>query len=95
MDNLITSLQSDLMTILENGGAIVLAALIIGQVLKLWLDEDGRKKLIPTINACIGAVLGIAIPHIFPDHSIIVCAIYGAACGIFSSVIYDKVFDKE
>lgn len=96
MDNLITEFQTAFLTIVQSGGVIVLAALIIGYIAKRWIpDATLQNKYIPTVNAIGGALLGIFIPSIFPGHGLIVCAIYGAACGVFASFIYDKLIDKE
>lgn len=96
MQTILNYLQTEIITILESGGVIVLAALIIGFVAKKWIpDTTLQNKYIPTANAVMGGVLGIAIPHIFPGQGVIVCAIYGAACGLFASFIYDKLIDKE
>lgn len=96
MDNFITELQTTFFTIVENGAVIVLAALLIGYIAKKWIpDTTLQNKYIPTVNAIGGALLGIFIPHIFPGQGVIVCGIYGAACGVFASFVYDKIIDKE
>lgn len=96
MENIIIELQNSILTIVQSGGVIVLAALIIGYIAKKWIpDKALQNKYIPTVNAVLGALGGVFIPHIFPDQGVIVCAIYGALCGVFASFVYDKLINKE
>lgn len=87
--NLITSIT-------ESGTIIILGCIIVGTIIKKWVpDTTLQNKYIPTVNTVIGGILGILIPGTFPDADLITQIIYGALCGIVSSVIYDKTIKKE
>lgn len=76
--------------ILTSGWIIVLAALILGAVIKKWIANDSSEaKLIPTINTILGVVFGILLLDTFPDMGILHRAIMGGFCGFCASPIYD------
>jgi len=92
MDSILTALQATIISIMESGLIIILAALIIGVIIKKWVPDTAlQNKWIPTVNIIAGAILGVAISACFPDVGKVTQAIYGALCGLSASLIYDKV----
>lgn len=83
MDEFIKALIAD-------GMIIAAAAFVVCQIVKTTLPET-FSKYIPLIGGLVGAILGMAIPALFPDSIIIVAAIKGliigwAATGAFECV---------
>lgn len=92
MNEIYEALQKLILEIALSGTAIILAGLIVGFVVKKWVpDEACENKLIPTINTILGGILGVVIPGLFPNTHVVVSIIYGAMCGVFASLLYDKI----
>ena len=66
-------------SIIKDGLIVVAGIFVLGQIIKglKIIDPD----YIPMIGGLFGALLGIGIPHIFPDSGVIVCAVKGLICG--------------
>lgn len=93
MVNLLDSIQTLISSVLESGLIIVLAALLVGTVIKKWIPDTAlQNKWIPTVNIVLGGFLGVVIPTCFPGAGIFTQMIYGAMCGVSASFLYDKVF---
>lgn len=62
------------------GILIAVAAFIIAEIIKKSLDFIPN-KYIPLIGGIVGILLGLAVPGVFPDTAIAICAIKGLALG--------------
>ena len=73
-----------------NGLVIAVAAFVVGAIIKQsikFIPND----FIPLIGGILGIVLGIAIPDIFPETSLIIAAINGLALGWAATGGYETV----
>lgn len=87
MENVIQFIM-DLMV--GDGLIIAVAAFILGSIIKSSLTFIPN-KFIPLIGGVVGIVLGMSIPHIFPDADLITSGVYGLALGWAATGGYETV----
>jgi len=91
-------------SLIKDGLIIAAGVFVLGQIINKSMTFIDN-KYISMIGGIIGAVLGVVIPHIFPDDTIIVCAIKGLVVGWASTgasetfknlkPAYPKKIDRE
>lgn len=74
---------------LTNGVVIAVAAFVVGQVIKGF--EKVPKNIIPLTGGCLGVVLGVLIPDLFPNCDVVTSAIMGLALGWAATGGYETI----
>lgn len=74
---------------LTNGVIIAVATFVVGQIIKSF--ESIPKNIIPLTGGCLGVVLGVLIPNLFPDCDVITSAVMGLALGWASTGGYETI----